>query len=61
MSLGKFIRNRDHILRRDLSQRFLQISLQFRVIGSRLLLDDVTLPLHGLFTRTLENVRYAFA
>jgi hypothetical protein len=45
VSFRQFVCYRDHILRRDLSQRFLQIGLQFGVVGSRLLLDDVTLSL----------------
>jgi hypothetical protein len=45
VTFRQFIRDRDHILRRDLSQRILQFHLQFGIVGSRLLLEDVTLSL----------------
>ena len=45
VSFRQFIRNRDHILRRNLCERFLQRLLQFRIVGSRFLFDDVTLSL----------------
>ena len=45
MTIRQFIRNRDHILRSDLSQRILQFNLQLGIVGPRFLLEDVTLPL----------------
>ena len=45
MAFGKFIRNRDHILGRNLFERFLQRLFKDGIIGSRLWRNNVTLPL----------------
>lgn len=60
VTFRQFIRNRDHIFRRYLRERILQICLQFGIIRSRLLLDDVTLSLreHDFSTAKLI-LRYA--